>query len=475
MSRKSDLGKSEILRCPYRFRCNCYVSLKIRYTKDSVIMYQAGSHTLDSHANAQRGRLTIKQRGAVKRSVRAAPLATPRIVHDSLVDLSPGKHVAYDKKSQAAVSRLVRKERKDIMLERVPEVDDDTEGSMNRLAESMSLAALIARHNDPQDPYHLDEHEPVCVGHQFADGVTFMTLTTPHLLNNMARAVNCGWQKQGHFDGAFNWCRKDFAMMWKEVQAFNTNRLVAAFVEGSDDVRRKWRDTMKKYFTCEADPPTPFTELVKRFHVAAKMPVPRTAIKGVVIPTDRYCNALSKANDGRRVTAQMIQDTGDRDFYSSLFHRTAEFNTLDEYESTDIEDKLDALEDFDRIQPMATKCCALEARCTCSDSYRKLCCVETVVFSMLFNSDLTVPSTKRGIQVKEKVKKKAMTPWSAEAEAAAKKKDKSKAPDPPSGIRVPPVPVWAPSIPTAKSLSSAPLQQVRVRFALYSSDSDWLT
>ena len=86
-----------------------------------------------------------------------------------------------------------------------------------------------------------------------------------------------------------------------------------------------------------------------------------------------------------------------------------------------------------------------------------------------------VPSTKRGVQVKEKVKKKAMTPWSAEAEAAAKKKDKSKAPDPPSGIRVPPVPVWAPSIPTAKSLSGAPLQQVRVRFALYSSDSDWLT
>ena len=264
--------------------------------------------------------------------------------------------------------------------------------------------------------------------------------------------------------------------MWKEVQAFNTNRLVAAFVEGSDDVRRKWRDTMKTYFTCEADPPTPFTELVKRFHVAAKMPVPRTAIKGVVIPTDRYYNALTKANDGRRLTAQMMEESGDRQFYSSLFHRTAELATLDEYESKDIdiEDKLDALEDFDRMQPLPKKCGPIEATCTCSDSYRKMCCVETVVFSMLFNSELTVPSTKRGIQVKEKVKKKAMTPWSAEAEAAAKKKDKSKAPDPPSGIRVPPVPVWAPSIPTAKSLSGAPLQQVRVRFALYSSDSDWL-
>ena len=47
----------------------------------------------------------------------------------------------------------------------------------------------------------------------------------------------------------------------------------------------------------------------------------------------------------------MIEDTGCRDFYSSLFHRTAEFNTLPEYEHKDIKDKLDALEDFDRISP----------------------------------------------------------------------------------------------------------------------------
>ncbi len=42
-------------------------------------------------------------------------------------------------------------------------------------------------------------------GHQFKDGVTFMCLTMPHFLSNLARAENCGFQKQGHFDGAFNW------------------------------------------------------------------------------------------------------------------------------------------------------------------------------------------------------------------------------------------------------------------------------
>ena len=40
-----------------------------------------------------------------------------------------------------------------------------------------------------------------------------MNITTPHLLNNFARAENCGWQKQAHLDGAFNWCDKNFGII----------------------------------------------------------------------------------------------------------------------------------------------------------------------------------------------------------------------------------------------------------------------
>jgi hypothetical protein len=47
----------------------------------------------------------------------------------------------------------------------------------------------------------MHEHQVVLVGHQFKDGVTFMTVTTPHLLNNLARADNCKFQTQGHIDG----------------------------------------------------------------------------------------------------------------------------------------------------------------------------------------------------------------------------------------------------------------------------------
>jgi hypothetical protein len=79
---------------------------------------------------------------------------------------------------------------------------------MNRLAESICLNKLIAGHNDPVDDFHMDEHQVVQVAHQFKDGVTFMTLTSQHWLNNMACADNCG--TQGQFDGAFNLCNKNW-------------------------------------------------------------------------------------------------------------------------------------------------------------------------------------------------------------------------------------------------------------------------
>ncbi len=59
------------------------------------------------------------------------------------------------------------------MAERVSGIDlDDTEGSMNQLADSICLIKLIARHNDPADDFHMDEHQVVQFGHQFKDGVT---------------------------------------------------------------------------------------------------------------------------------------------------------------------------------------------------------------------------------------------------------------------------------------------------------------
>jgi hypothetical protein len=226
MSQKAKGFRSEQFHCPYRFKCDCYVALSLKYYPDTIVLLQAGNHDLTSHAaGKKKSLLSVKQRAAVKRSARSAPLQVGRQIHDGMLDFSPGKRIPYDQRSQNAVKRLVRKTRKDVMAQRIPGVGvDGTEGSMNRLAESLSLAKFIERHNDPDDPFHLDEHQPVCVGHQFDKGVTFMCLTTPSLLNNLARAENCGWQKVGHIDGAFNWCKKDFGMI-----GFGMNSMGAHF------------------------------------------------------------------------------------------------------------------------------------------------------------------------------------------------------------------------------------------------------
>ncbi len=66
--------------------------------------------------------------------------------------------------------------------------------TLNRLADSICLIKLLARYSDPADEFHMDEHQVVQVCHQFNDDVKFMTVTTPHVLNNLARVDNCKFQ-----------------------------------------------------------------------------------------------------------------------------------------------------------------------------------------------------------------------------------------------------------------------------------------
>jgi hypothetical protein len=97
-----------------------------------------------------KGILSIKQRGAVERSARTAPLAVGSQVHASLQNFSPGQRVPHDKRSRAAVDRLVLKTRKEVMSARVGGLElDGAEGSMNALAESLSLIKFLERHNAP--------------------------------------------------------------------------------------------------------------------------------------------------------------------------------------------------------------------------------------------------------------------------------------------------------------------------------------
>jgi hypothetical protein len=134
-------------------------------------MYVSRQHTKDSHADsrrAARGLLSVKQRAAVEAAVKYQPLMVGSQVHANLKNFSPGKHVPNDKRSTAAVNRLVCKERKGLMADHIPGIIvDGPNGAMVQLAQSISLARFIKKHNDPTDPYHLDEHQVFCLGFQF--------------------------------------------------------------------------------------------------------------------------------------------------------------------------------------------------------------------------------------------------------------------------------------------------------------------
>ena len=85
---------------------------------------------------------------------------------------------------------------------------------MTRLGARLDLQALIARHNDPANDYHLDLHKVVCIGSQWSDGVSFMELTTMHLLLNIGRAMQSGWELQVQADGSFEFCASKLALLF---------------------------------------------------------------------------------------------------------------------------------------------------------------------------------------------------------------------------------------------------------------------
>jgi hypothetical protein len=103
----------------------------------------------------------------------------------------------------------------------------------------------------------------------------------------------------------------------------------------------------------------------------------------------------------------------------------------------EIKDKLDCLDNFDRIEPLPIKCGEMVAVCSCNDSFRNYCCVESIVFSLLFQPALVPPSKKRSTQLKQKVKEK-INPFNAEA--VRKRKAEKEATAKVEGK-------WAPNIP----------------------------
>jgi hypothetical protein len=156
--------------------------------------------------------------------VRACPLQVASVVVDRSKKFSPLKRIPVTDKNVRATSRMVRQEQRVVLSGNLLDgiTIDGSNGSMTQISEALSglsLPRLIQRNNDPNDAFHLNAHQPVCCGYQFEDVVTYMTISTVHLLINLARAKNTKREIQGHFDGSFGYCVKDFCFI-----GFGVNR-----------------------------------------------------------------------------------------------------------------------------------------------------------------------------------------------------------------------------------------------------------
>jgi hypothetical protein len=229
--------------------------------------------------------------------------------------------------------------------------------------------------------------------------------------------------------------------LWKSVQTFDTQRLLLAHFEGSSEHRKLWLESMEFFIPTELEPDATFGELVADFHNAGRSmkAVSRSNCRGLVLPSESFYKYLTVTKGLVSVKELMRKVDEQHAVFHALFHRTDTFN--DEYPDMTIADKLQCMENFDRVDPLQYKCGVMLAKCTCNASYRDFCCVESLVFSMLYSPELVVPSAYRSKQLKEKTKA-VVNPFNASKIRMEKQsKDKAVVPEPPT---------WAPNIPKSK-------------------------
>ena len=90
---------------------------------------------------------------------------------------------------------------------------DATIGALVGIGNMMLISNVIEKHNSETDIFPLDAHTVISGGDTVEGSEIFLNTTTLHLLNNMTRALECGWPTQAHFNGAFNLCTKDFGVI----------------------------------------------------------------------------------------------------------------------------------------------------------------------------------------------------------------------------------------------------------------------
>jgi hypothetical protein len=160
--------------CPLqgKHNCNCPAKLRVSWGTKHVVMQKANMHTAASHEVDHRKFLSHKQRNAVALALQAAPLLTPVEVRRNLKNFSPEKRI--DAERLPSVRRAVRQIRADmtaVEFAHCPVPVTGSLGSLTSMCESMFLPALIRRHNDQDDDFHLDFYTTTCISYKTDGGI----------------------------------------------------------------------------------------------------------------------------------------------------------------------------------------------------------------------------------------------------------------------------------------------------------------
>ena len=211
MSRKSDT-KLNTFVCPFADRCECRVKFRITATLKGIKLESQGEHSAQSHASDKMTKfLTLPQTAAVQQIVSTNPMVNATTVRRGTQLLSDEAGRISPSKSRL-VARAVTAHRSRVLepFTQGEKLDGD-EGSLTRLSEKIFLRTLVEEHNAGGE--HLQLHKPVCVGHQFQDGVVFGCYSTPMLLLHSTRGINSEWPFLAGFDTTFGITSKKFELM----------------------------------------------------------------------------------------------------------------------------------------------------------------------------------------------------------------------------------------------------------------------
>jgi hypothetical protein len=205
--------KSENFQCPLFHRSKCKMRLRLVTSPDLIALQRTGEH---SHGVSYAKGLSHQQIIAVQEAVRTAPRVSPsQLRQNLLIHESPTKTIG--PQHMRKVQRIVQNERRKVRQVQLQyDLDlDDSCGSLSLFAGKNRWSELVSRHNDQEDPYHLQLYEFCIIGHHLdaAHDIVRLNFSSPWMLLNALRSIASGWVFQLNGDVTGKVCRADIDLL----------------------------------------------------------------------------------------------------------------------------------------------------------------------------------------------------------------------------------------------------------------------